>query len=168
MDSTFEIRMATLADLPVLLAHRRAMFVDMGHNDVERLDAMLAKFAEWVQPKLERGEYRTWLAAGESGDIAASAGVWLNEGQPGMRDLSSQRAYILNVYTRPEYRRRGLARKLMSTLLDWCCAQGIGTVTLHASQDGRALYQALGFRQTNEMRLLLPVESVSAANEVRR
>ncbi|MBI3742580.1 MAG: GNAT family N-acetyltransferase, partial [Chloroflexi bacterium] len=50
-------------------------------------------------------------------------------------------------------RRKRLARKLTTTILDWCRANNIRTVILHASDDGRALYESLGFKPTNEMRL---------------
>jgi GNAT superfamily N-acetyltransferase len=59
----------------------------------------------------------------------------------------------------PQARRLGLARLLMETALEWCRNNGIRAVILHSSDDGRPLYQSLGFRPTNEMRLVLdPVE----------
>ena len=42
---------------------------------------------------------------------------------------------------------------LMRTLIDWCRAEGFNSVNLHASVDGRPLYEQLGFEATNEMRL---------------
>jgi ribosomal protein S18 acetylase RimI-like enzyme len=68
---------------------------------------------------------------------------------------SQQRANILNVYTRRDSRRQGHARRLMQAAIDWCRARGIDTIVLHASPDGRALYESLGFAATNEMRLVL-------------
>jgi ribosomal protein S18 acetylase RimI-like enzyme len=65
------------------------------------------------------------------------------------------RANILNVYTRPESRRMGLARKLMDTALAWCRANHVQAVILHSSDDGRHLYESMGFKATNEMRILL-------------
>ena len=62
---------------------------------------------------------------------------------------------MLNVYTNPEHRGRGLARMLMEHILGWARAQGFATVELHASDEGRPLYEKLGFGQTNEMRLVL-------------
>jgi hypothetical protein len=41
----------------------------------------------------------------------------------------------------------------METALGWCRDNGIRAVILHASNEGRALYEALGFKSTNEMRL---------------
>jgi hypothetical protein len=43
----------------------------------------------------------------------------------------------------------------MRVALDWCGAHGIDHVILHASVEGRHLYESLGFEATNEMRLIL-------------
>jgi len=59
------------------------------------------------------------------------------------------------MYTEPEYRRQGLARRLMEAMVAWCRAERMTSVYLHASDDGRALYESLGFTPTNEMRLVL-------------
>jgi GNAT superfamily N-acetyltransferase len=59
------------------------------------------------------------------------------------------------MYTEPAYRRKGIARELMKRMIDWCRQEGFGTVLLHASKDGRSLYESLGFTPTNEMRLML-------------
>jgi GNAT superfamily N-acetyltransferase len=67
----------------------------------------------------------------------------------------ARRGNILNVYTAPPHRRRGLARRLMETALDWCQKNGIRAVILHSSDDGRALYERLGFQASNEMRMIL-------------
>jgi GNAT superfamily N-acetyltransferase len=56
---------------------------------------------------------------------------------------------VLNVYTHPDYRRRGLARRLMLAVEAWCREHGIPVLTLHASPDGQHLYESLGFGPTN-------------------
>ena len=43
----------------------------------------------------------------------------------------------------------------MESALEWCREHRIRAVILHSSKDGRALYEKLGFRPTNEMRLTL-------------
>ncbi len=40
-------------------------------------------------------------------------------------------------------------------LMDWPPHMVAGAVILHASPDGRVLYESLGFAATNEMRLML-------------
>jgi hypothetical protein len=41
----------------------------------------------------------------------------------------------------------------MLVAMEWCEREGVGAVILHASPEGRALYESLGFEATNEMRL---------------
>jgi GNAT superfamily N-acetyltransferase len=62
-------------------------------------------------------------------------------------------ALVVNVYTEPEWRRRGLAALVMRHLLDYTREHRIVRVLLHASKDGRALYESMGFVPTAEMRL---------------
>jgi hypothetical protein len=49
----------------------------------------------------------------------------------------------------------GLARQLMLLMIQWLKEQGFSSVSLHASDAGRHLYETLGFIPTNEMRLRL-------------
>jgi hypothetical protein len=41
----------------------------------------------------------------------------------------------------------------MLTIMAWAKKQGLRSVNLHASDEGRHLYEKLGFEPTNEMRL---------------
>ena len=149
------IRPATLDDVEILCAHRRAMFFDMNYRDAGALDAMIAAFRPWLREKMLAGEYLAWVACGENGSIAAGLGLWLMDWPPHMIGPGARRGNILNVYTEAAFRRQGLARRLMETSLEWCRANRIQAVILHASNEGRPLYESLGFRPTNEMRLLI-------------
>ena len=59
---------------------------------------------------------------------------------------------VVNVYTEPGSRGRGIARALMQALMEWAAARRFDRVLLHSSVAGRALYVSLGFVPTNEMR----------------
>ena len=150
----FSIRRASSDDIETLVAHRRAMFVDMGYRDEAALNAMAARCHPWLLAKMSRGEYLAWLATPPDGSIAAGAGLWLMDWIPHMVG-SGSRGNILNVYTEVAFRRRGLAGELMKAAVDWCRSNGVDVVVLHASPDGRGLYEAMGFAGTNEMRLRL-------------
>ena len=154
-EPSFSIRRATIADAPIITAHRRAMFEDMRVGTSADLDAMDAQFGPWVARALASGAYLAWFATAERGAIIAGAGTAIEDFPATPRDQTGRRAYVMNVYTDSKYRHQGLARRLMQTLLDWCRENGIQTVALHASDEGRSLYEALGFKPTNEMRLKL-------------
>lgn len=153
--NSYSIRPATSADIPEILSQRRAMFEDMGVGDAVSLQPMLAAAEKYLRDAMPQGLFYAWFALAPGGEIAGGCAVAINFWPPHPWDPQSRRAYLLNLYVYPEHRRKGVARLLMQTALDWCKAQGIGTVSLHASQVGRSLYESFGFAQTNEMRLKL-------------
>lgn len=148
------MRRASAGDINTLVAHRRAMFVDMGHRDETALDSMAAKSHSWLLAKMNCGEYLAWLATAPNQSIVAGAGLWLMDWPPHMIG-KGPRGNILNVYTAVEFRRRGLAAELMKAAMQWCGSNGVDVVVLHASPDGRRLYESMGFVETNEMRIQL-------------
>ena len=150
--SAIQIRPASAAEAETIVKHRRAMFFDMGYHEIGWLDEMAAAFLPWLRRKMEAGEYLAWFAVAD-GTVVAGAGLWLMDWPPHMVQGGSQRGNILNVYTEQAYRRRGLARRLMDVTLKWCRENGVLVVILHASAEGRPLYDSLGFKATNEMRL---------------
>ena len=94
----------------------------------------------WLARALADGSYHHWLAWGESGRVAGGGGVLLCPWPASPKDACTQRAVILNVYTELEFRRRGIARQIMRTILAWVKEQGLGSANLHASAEGRHLY----------------------------
>jgi GNAT superfamily N-acetyltransferase len=148
------ITRATVDDVETITAQRRAMFVDMGHRDQALLDGMCTGFRDWLRPRLANGEYVGWFVT-ENNEAISGLGLWLMDWLPHVIGPGSPRGNIVNVYTRPESRRQGMARALIAVALDWCRENRIASVILHASPEGKPLYEAFGFKPTNEMRLLL-------------
>ena len=155
---SFVIRAATLADAETVVAHRRAMFREMGYRDEQALDDMSLAFRPWLTRKMRDQQYLAWFAVDSGGAVAAGLGLWLMDWPPHLIGPGPWRANILNVYTRPQNRRLGLARRLMDTALAWCRVNRVRTVILHSSDDGRRLYESMGFEPTNEMRIILELK----------
>jgi GNAT superfamily N-acetyltransferase len=147
------IRVATMGDAATVLHHRRSMFRDMGEGAADDLNRMAAMTGPWLASALADGSYRGWLAEDSSGRIIGGGGVLLCPWPASPKDPLLRRAIILNVYTEREFRHRGIARRIMVTILGWLKEQGFHSVALHASDEGRHLYEELGFEATNEMRL---------------
>jgi GNAT superfamily N-acetyltransferase len=148
------VREASPNDIPEILRQRRRMYEDMHYNDAVALDTMACLSSEYLKTAMADGSFRGWLAT-VADRVVAGGAVVISPWPAHPYDLQCRRATILNVYTNPEYRRRGIARQLMQAMIDWCKREGFARVTLHASDDGRHLYESLGFEPSNEMRLKL-------------
>jgi GNAT superfamily N-acetyltransferase len=154
MNNGILIREATPRDIPEILRQRRAMYQDMDYKDTKKLAAMVATSAVYLSVALPAGSFRAWLAV--SGERVVGGGAVLISPWPSHPNNGQcLRATILNVYTYPYYRKKGIGRQLMQTMIDWCRKEDFAFVSLHASKDGRHLYESMGFEPTNEMRLNL-------------
>ncbi len=148
------IREAALADIAEILRQRRRMYEDIHHTDSVVLDAVVSLSSTYLKTAMANGSFRAWLAS-DGNRVVAGGAVIISPWPAHPYDLECRRATILNVFTDPEYRRRGIARKLLQTIIAWCQREGFARVTLHASPEGRHLYESLGFEPSNEMRLSL-------------
>jgi GNAT superfamily N-acetyltransferase len=154
----FTTRLATAADAALITHHRRRMFVDAGRPDNQVLDRMAEAHTPWVARMIEDGKYIGWLTE-DDGKAVAGTGLLLLDWPPHPLDpVSTQRGYLLNVYVEPQYRRRKLASHLIELALAEARRRRIRVVALHSTAEGRPLYVANGFRPTNEMFYVEPVE----------
>jgi GNAT superfamily N-acetyltransferase len=152
----FAIRRATLDDLHHLVELRVAMFEAMGHEK-ETLIQAIDPMRDYFEKHLPTGAFRVWVAE-RSGVAIASIGVVIHSIPPSPHNMSGTEAYIMNLVTLPKYRRRGIAGKLMLHVLDKVRSEGVSLASLHASSEGRQMYEQLGFSISDavpEMRLLL-------------
>lgn len=154
LNPAISIREATTFDIPEILRQRYGMYEDTNYNDGAALSAMVSVSERYLFKALSDGSFRAWLAF--VGDRAVGGGAIVVSPWPAHPyDLECRRATILNVYTYPQYRRLGIGRQIMQTTIDWCKREGFARVNLHASPDGRHLYESLGFEASNEMQLKL-------------
>lgn len=151
----YGIRPATTEDIPHLVDHRLAMFRDM--RTPGDYPGMAGAYEEWLCQVMPAGTYRAWVAESSDGGVAGSAGIIVLPWSPGPVVLDPRCVFVFNVYTAPAHRRRGLARRMMETIHAWCRSGGLQRIALNASDDGRPLYDAMGYTVAAEpmMRLTL-------------
>jgi GNAT superfamily N-acetyltransferase len=147
------IRAATIADIRVLIRHRRMMWWDMGRRDETALAAMEEAAREYFSAAILDGSYRAFLAIGDGDQVVGGGGIVISPWPGVLGQPQPRRAMILNMYVEREHRRRGVARALMNEMISWCREHEFCSVGLHASDEGRPLYEQLGFKPTSEMQL---------------
>ncbi len=163
MAEHFAIRLATPADAGLIARHRARMFQDTGEMPAHLFEKFLARCKARTRAMLEEGEYIGWLASpsDEPGRVIAGAGVQIRQvlphpvGDPekGFTIAEGRQAIIINVFTEPAWRRRGAAKLLLEEIIAWARERELESLVLHASEEGRALYEQLDFKASREMRL---------------
>ena len=63
---------------------------------------------------------------------------------------TGKRAHLMNVYTRKEYRRQGIAKKMVELLIEDAKEKHATEISLDATESGRPLYESLGFKASDE------------------
>jgi GNAT superfamily N-acetyltransferase len=146
-------RPADLDDLPAIVGLKLRMFGEGG------LAGLLAEDANERVLTAYKAGYANGTAQHfiieQDSCIVACVGAFLKDDLPYCFFRRPVYGFIGDVYTHPEYRRRGYARQLTHDAIQWLKRQGVEMVRLLASPQARPLYTALGFQPTDEMVLLL-------------
>ena len=160
----FHVRPATAADAAVIALHRASMFQDMGTITAETASKLQELTIAYLQRAMPTNEYRGWLLLRTSSPevIVAGAGLLLRlippfptmQGPLAGTLAMGKQGLVMNVYVDRAWRRRGLANMLMRHVMAFAEAEGVESLVLHASREGRPLYEQLGFAATNEMRFV--------------
>ena len=147
----FKVRLATVGDLTTLVRHRRGMFLALGTAKEKDLDAHDSVYRRWARVRMRRGEFAGFIAE-VNGKPVGSGCIWLQERQPrpGLDRLAVP--YLLSMFTEPQFRGIGIAKRIVKAAHAWCRKSGYKTITLHASKMGRGIYRKLGYERTWEMR----------------
>lgn len=125
-------------------------------QDPSRDQQLYEQISKYLAEHLPQGDFINWFAE-NNGEVVASAGIIFYNQPPLYHNLEGKVAYILNVFTLPAWRRQGIARILLNKLIAEAKMRNTGKLSLHASADGRWLYEQLGFvAGNNEMTLQLP------------
>ena len=98
--------------------------------------------------------HAAWLVF-DGEEVVGTGAVSFYQVMPTYHNPSGKKAYIMNLYTRPAYRRRGIAYRVLELLTAEAEMRQIDAVTLEATAAGRPLYEAFGFTaMRDEMELL--------------
>jgi pyroglutamyl-peptidase len=139
------IRRAAVEDIEALVAMRLALQREIGaqYADAPAEGAAEAnrQFLKWAMPA---GEFIAWVAEAE-GELVACSGMVLYSRMPGMHGLFSREAYVMNMYTHPDYRRQGIASELLNCMIQFARSRNARRIWLRATVMGKPVYEKIGF-----------------------
>ena len=138
-------RLATIDDLELLAQARVEFFADI-HKDIadsQKAEIYNSNKAYFIET-LGDDTFTAWFAF--DGDaLIATSGVNFYRTPPNPKNPTGKTAYISNMFTKSEYRGRGIATRLFALTVDEARKRGCGKVVLHATDMGRPVYEKYGF-----------------------
>lgn len=152
----FTYKLATLEDLDILTSTRIEVLraankldesVDM--SEVEK------ESREYYQAALADSSHIAILVY-DGEKVIGTGGVSFYRVMPTYHNPSGRKAYIMNMYTDPAHRRKGIAYHTLDMLVKKSKELGITHIALEATDMGRPLYEKYGFvKMKDEMELSL-------------
>lgn len=139
-------RQAMINDIPILVDLRKQQLLDEGVEPLTEIDEELDNF---FYEKLNDNSLVEWLAL-ENNEVIATAAIIFYQFPPVYTNKAGTKGYIANIYTKPEYRKMGIATNLLKKVINEAKTRGVSKLFLIASKDGRKLYQNFGFESKNK------------------
>ena len=145
---------ATLEDIDILVKTRIEVLraANQLSNDTDMSEVKRQSYS-YYQKAFRDDSHIAYLVFDETRFVGAGA-VSFFQVMPTYHNPSGNKAYIMNMYTKPEYRRKGIAIKILDILVKESNNKGITAISLEATDMGRPLYEKYGFvKMNNEMEL---------------
>ncbi|MCL2408532.1 MAG: GNAT family N-acetyltransferase [Oscillospiraceae bacterium] len=144
-----QIRKATIVDMDLLIKLRSDFLLsDVEGYSVQEVEVIREKNRSYFEKWIPSGNLLVFVAE-DNDETCSTAFLSIVERPPRNADTSNLVGTVYNVYTYPQYRRKGIATKVMAALLDEAKVLGVASVDLLATDDGKPLYEKLGFQIPN-------------------
>ena len=155
MAKNYKYKKATIADIDELVRTRIIVLraANKLSNDVD-MSLVEKESYEYYKSALETGEHVAYLVY-DNETFIGTGGVSFYQVMPTYHNPTGKKAYIMNMYTAPAYRRQGIAFHTLDLLVKDIRKQGVSQITLEATEMGRPLYEKYGFvKMEDEMELI--------------
>ncbi|MCL2078969.1 MAG: GNAT family N-acetyltransferase [Oscillospiraceae bacterium] len=144
-----EKRLAVIDDVPVMVKLRKQQLIDEELPSNPNIDTNIEKqLADYFNFALADGSFISWVVEND-GEIIATSGVCFYVLPPYFSNPTGQTAYVTNMYTKPEYRKKGIATELLNLVIEEAKSRGYKVIRLHTSDDGKSIYQKAGFTDSD-------------------
>lgn len=154
MTKTYDYKRATVEEIEELVRTRTIVLraANKLSDDVDMSEVEKESY-EYYKRALDTDEHIAYLVY-DNGKFIGAGGVSFYQVMPTYHNPSGKKAYIMNMYTAPEYRRQGVAFHTLDLLVKAAKKQGVSQIALEATNMGRPLYEKYGFvRMEDEMEL---------------
>jgi GNAT superfamily N-acetyltransferase len=125
------------------------IFIEMRINQLREEGAtedidLKPALKDYYNRHIADGTFVSWIAL-DNGKIIGTSGMSFVEKPPYFGCPSGKMGLLSSMFTSNEYRRQGIAKELLSRVVDEARQYGCGTIQITASDMGVLLYTNFGF-----------------------
>ena len=136
-----EYRKLSEKELDVFIEMRINQLREEGaKEDIDLKPALL----DYYKRHMKDGTFVSWLAL-DGNNIIGTSGMSFVEKPPYFGCPSGKIGLLSSMFTNPNYRRNGIAKELLSRIVNEAKQYGCGTIQITASDMGVILYTDFGF-----------------------
>ncbi len=142
----FFLRLATKDDIQQIV-ELRIKFIKEIRIDAptDKMDEYREVMSNYLKKEMSSGNFIAWLAVANN-EIIATSGLITIQRQPQLWNMTGQEVYIMNMYTKPEWRRKGIGTAILEKLIEEARNRCIEAIKLHATPMGKTFYEKRGFK----------------------
>ena len=139
------IRKAGVDSLHQLLDWRREVIAAVfGEVPADELECIMEANREYYLREIPRGGHIPYFAYADELQVGCCA-ICLHSEMPSPENPTGRCAYLMNIFVLPEWRCRGVARRMVERMVADALAMGISKIYLETTDAARSLYSEEGF-----------------------
>lgn len=136
---------ATPEDAPILAEYRTRFAIELkGERSLEVINDLRKQLTNYFSEATANDTCISFIAK-NGNDIAGIGSVHIREMPGNFKNLSGKWGYIMNMYTAPEFRRRGVSTRILQELIAEGKKVGVTAFELHSTKTGEQVYLKNGF-----------------------
>lgn len=113
-------------------------------------ESLLAANREYYERHVPDGSHRAFIAL-YNGEEAGSGSVCITDELPSPDNPTGHCAYLMNIYVREQFREHGIGHAIVRKLMEEAKSLDCGKIYLETTDEGRPVYESLGFRDLPDM-----------------
>ncbi len=141
---------ATIDDISALVDNRILFALELsGEQSEEAIESLRNQMTDYFSKAIIENSCISFIAKCD-GIVAGIGSVHLREMPGNFKNPSGKWGYIMNMYTIPSFRRKGVCKNILNLLVEEGKKYGITAFELHATKEGEKVYSQEGFELYHE------------------
>jgi Predicted acetyltransferase len=143
------LRKATIDDIELLINLRIDYIIeDIGELSQEEAVSIKKQLKTYFAKHIPTNTF-IGIFAEIDNSVVSTAYLAISENPANLAFSTGIKGTLLNVLTYPEYRRKGIATKVINKVIEEAKAVGVSHINLSATSDGKYLYEKMGFKESS-------------------